>query len=90
MAEGSIRYYILFANYEQGLKLHNLLTEDGVKNRIAPAPRAIQGELSCGMSLLIEPADLEAAKACIEKTQGEYHSIVLLEGQIKSRRDHYC
>ena len=25
MAEGHVRYYILFANYEQGLRLHDLL-----------------------------------------------------------------
>ena len=49
-----VRYYVLFANYEQGLKLHGILDGAGVQNRIAPAPRCIQGELSCGMSLLIE------------------------------------
>lgn len=90
MVEGKLRYYILFANYEQGLKLHNLLSEAGIKNRIAPAPHSIQGELSCGMSLLLEPEYLEAAKRCIEKNHAEYHDIVPLEGQIKSRRDQYC
>ncbi|MDY4398434.1 MAG: DUF3343 domain-containing protein, partial [Eubacteriales bacterium] len=49
-----VRYYVLFANYEQGLMLHGILDDAGVQNRIAPAPRCIQGELSCGMSLLIE------------------------------------
>ena len=49
-----VRYYVLFANYEQGLKLHGILDGAGVQNRIAPVPRCIQGELSCGMSLLIE------------------------------------
>ena len=46
MAEEQVRYYILFANYEQGLSLHDLLDQEGIPNRIAPAPRAIQGELS--------------------------------------------
>ena len=90
MADNDLRYYILFANYEQGLALRDLLLKEGVKNRIAPAPRAIQGKLSCGMSLLLEPADVEAAKACIEKNQAAYYDIVPLEGQIKSRRDKYC
>lgn len=53
MLNGDLRWYILFANYEQGLALRDLLLKHGHKNRIAPAPRAIQGELSCGMSLLI-------------------------------------
>jgi len=90
MAENDIRWYILFANYEQGLALRDLLLKHGIKNRIAPAPRAIQGELSCGMSLLLEPDQLEAAKQCIEEHHAEHHSIVPLAGQIKSHRDRYC
>ena len=90
MPEEKLRYYILFANYEQGLALLDLLLAEEIKNRIAPTPRSIQGELSCGMSLLIEPAEIEAAKACIAKHQADYHSIVPLAGQIKSHRDRYC
>ena len=90
MANTDIRWYILFANYEQGLALLDLLRQDDIKARIAPAPRAIQGELSCGMSILLEPEHLEAAKACIEKHKAVYHAIVPLEGQIKAKRDKYC
>ena len=57
-----VRYYVLFANYEQGLKLHGILDGAGVQNRIAPAPRCIQGELSCGMSLLIEKEHIDEAR----------------------------
>ena len=67
MAEEQVRYYILFANYEQGLALHDLLDRENIPNRIAPAPRAIQGELSCGMSLLIQPEALETVKDCIRR-----------------------
>ena len=90
MADSDVRWYILFQNYEQGLALHDLLDRHDIKNRIAPAPRAIQGKLSCGMSLLIEPAQLEAARACIAENHAEYYDIVPLEGQIKSHRDKYC
>lgn len=90
MLDTDLRWYILFVNYEQGLALRDLLLKNGVKNRIAPAPRAIQGELSCGMSLLIEDADIETALTCIVDNRGEYHSIVPLAGQIKSHRDRYC
>ena len=90
MLNSDLRWYILFVNYEQGLALRDLLLKHNVKNRIAPAPRAIQGELSCGMSLLIEDTDVESALTCIVKNKGEYHSIVPLTGQIKSHRDKYC
>ena len=90
MDEGGLRWYILFANYEQGLALHELLTDAGVKNRIAPAPRAIQGKLSCGMSLLLKPDEVEDARRCIAEHQAEYYDIVPLAGQIRSRRDQYC
>ena len=90
MAEGHLRGYILFRTYEQGLALHDLLDRHDLKNRIAPAPRAIQGKLSCGMSLLIEPEDIDAVRTCIEENQGKYYDIVPLEDQIRSRRDRYC
>lgn len=72
------------------MALHDLLQKNGIKHRIAPAPRAIQGKLSCGMSLLIEPAELPAAKQCIEDNHADYYDIVPLEGQLKSHRDQYC
>ncbi|EHL63836.1 hypothetical protein HMPREF1006_01095 [Synergistes sp. 3_1_syn1] len=72
------------------MSLHDLLSQNGVKNRIAPAPRAIQGKLSCGMSLLIEPEDIDAAEICIRDNRAEYYDIVQLAGQIRPRRDKYC
>ena len=86
----NLRYYILFLNYEQGLALRDLLLRNDIPNRIAPAPRAIQGDLSCGMSLLIEPEQIETARRCIEENHAEYHRIASLEGQIQSHRDQYC
>ncbi|MCI1722714.1 MAG: DUF3343 domain-containing protein [Lachnospiraceae bacterium] len=88
--EGRLRYYILFQNYEQGLALHELLSDHGLENRIAPAPRSIQGKLSCGMSLLIEPEAIEAVRKCISENKAEYYDIVPLAGQIISHRDRYC
>lgn len=85
-----VRYYILFANYEHGMALHDLLDQHNIENRIAPAPRAIQGELSCGVSVMIMPEVLDAAKACIEEHQAKYYDIVPLAGQLKSKRDKYC
>ncbi len=86
----NLRYYILFVNYEQGLAMRDILLADHIPNRIAPAPRAIQGDLSCGMSLLIEPEHIEEAKKCIEAHHAPYHRIASLEGQIRPHRDKYC
>lgn len=85
-----VRYYILFENYEQGLALHDLLDEAGVRNRIAPAPAAARGKLCCGMSLLVEETELEAAKACIAEHGAVYYDIVGMENQLQPRRDRYC
>jgi len=88
--EERIQYYILFANYTQGMLLKDLLSADGIKSRISPAPRSIQGELGCGMSLLIEPEVLDAVKACIEKNHAEYYDIVPLPCQINPKRNRFC
>lgn len=90
MTEPDIRYYILFENYTHGMALHELMLADGIPHRIAPAPRSVQGELSCGMSLLVSPEHIEAARACIERHGAPHHGIVPLAGQIISRRDRYC
>ena len=84
------RYYILFETYEQGLALHALLDANGLPNRIAPAPRCLQQELSCGMSLLIESDVIDAVRRCIEQHNGVYHHIAALTGQLRPHRDKYC
>ena len=83
-------YYILFANYTHGLALQSLLKSEGLESRIAPTPRAIQGELSCGMSLLVKEEHIEAVRACIEKHQATQHSIVEMENQIQPNRNRFC
>ena len=85
-----LHYYVLFKTYTQGMMLHELLKKDGIKSRIAPAPRAIQGELGCGMSLLIMAEDIDAVRRCIEENNAEYHDIVPLENQINPNRHKFC
>ena len=86
----TVRYYILFENYEQGLALHDLLDGAGVTNRIAPAPAAARGKLCCGMSLLVEEDMIGRAKEVIRRESAVYHSIVPMEDQLRPRRDKYC
>ena len=83
-------YYILFENYQDGLKLRDELLKENIDNRIAPAPYALLGEVSCGMALLIMPEEVERAKNFLKKTKAKYHSIVPLENQLQSKRDKYC
>lgn len=85
-----VRYYILFENYEQGLRLHDLLDGAGVMNRIAPAPAAARGALCCGMSLLVEADAIDAARGVIARENAVHHSIVPMEDQLRPKRDRYC
>ncbi len=85
-----LQYYILFANYTEGMLLKDILASDGLKSRIAPTPRSIQGELGCGMSLLIDEADIDAVRGSIERHHAVYHDIVSLPCQINPRRNKFC
>ena len=85
-----MKYYILFATYTQGMFLKDLLKQNGIPSRVAPAPRSIQGELGCGMSLLLEPENIDAARECIRVHNAEYHDIVALRCQFNPRRNRFC
>jgi hypothetical protein len=67
-----------------------MLKETGLPARIAPTPRSIQGELSCGMSLLVKQENIEAVRSYLAESGAEYHSIVEMPCQIKPRRDRFC
>ena len=88
--EETLRYYILFENYTQGLILKDLLKENGIKSRIAPTPHSIQGQLGCGTSLLVEAEEIDAARECIERNHAVHHSNVPLAGQINPGRNRFC
>ncbi|MBQ3405118.1 MAG: DUF3343 domain-containing protein [Oscillospiraceae bacterium] len=90
MAELELNYYILFANYTHGLALQELLKKEKLTARIAPTPRSIQGELSCGMSLLVKQEEIEAVRSFLERSGAEYHSIVEMPCQIQPKRDRFC
>lgn len=90
MSDAALNYYILFDNYTQGLALYELLREEGLKARIAPTPHAIQGELACGMSLLVTEESIAAVRACIERRHAEYHSIAAMPCQIAPNRGKFC
>lgn len=81
-----INYYVLVSDYTQAMKIQETLRERKVPSRISPTPHAIQGIVGCGVSILLQPEDLENAKRCLENKGITYHSIVPLECQINPRR----
>lgn len=59
------KYYVLFPNQTNGIKLNEILTGKGFKVFIAPTPRELS--TSCGISLMIDEEDIEAIKYIIEE-----------------------
>ncbi len=88
--KNNLKYYILFDTNTHGFAMQALLKEEGIPSRIAPAPRAIQGELTCGMSLMIEPENIGDVRRVLEEKKPRYHAVRSLEGQINPHRDRYC
>ena len=86
----NVQYYILFETYTQGMQLYEMLRGAGIASRIAPAPRAIQGKLGCGMSLLVQPEQIDDVRTFVEVNKPEYYDIVPLECQINPRRNKFC
>ena len=83
-------YYILFANYTEGLLLQDTLKANGHKARISPTPRTIQGSVPCGMSLLVNEEDIAGVRACIRENEASYVDIVETECQINAGRNKFC
>ncbi len=89
-AKEELNYYILFANYTHGLALQEMLKKENLPARIAPTPRSIQGELSCGMSLLVKQEHIAAVRDFLERSGAEYHSVVEMPCQIRPHRNRFC
>lgn len=70
--------------------LSELLKNNGLKARISPTPRTIQGSVPCGMSLLVKEEDIAGVRECIEKNKAVYHDIVETECQINANRHKFC
>ena len=81
-------YYVLFFNHTSGMALYEYVRRQGIRVRISPAPRL--ATICCGMSLLVEEAELEAVRGCIVSSGIEIDRVVSLPRQINPRRDRYC
>jgi len=76
VTDTNYRWYILFPNHHQGLRLSRELKKQGLKSTIVPTPRAASS--CCGMSLLIEPSDLEIMQQIITELRIEIEKVVKL------------
>jgi len=74
--EQAYRWYILFPNHHQGLKLNRELKQQGIKNQIAPTPR--EASASCGISLLVDEADLERINKIVDEIGVSIEKVVKL------------
>ena len=69
-------WYILFPNHHEGLRLNSELKQRGIKNTIAPTPRA--ASKSCGISLIVLEQDLPVINQLIEEQRISIEKIVQL------------
>ena len=90
MDAAKLNYYILFDNYTQGLALHELLRSGGLRARIAPTPRTLEGSRPCGMSLLVKAEDIGAVRECMERRNAAYRDVVETPCQIDPGRGKFC
>ena len=85
-----LNYYVLVETYTDAMAIQQVLRAEGVRSRISPTPHAIQGFVGCGVSILLLPEDLEAAKAAMASHDTPYVRIEPLECQIDPKRDRYA
>lgn len=59
------KFYVLFPNHFNGIKLNEALRKEGIKNTIAPTPRELSS--CCGISLLIREEDIPAVERTVSR-----------------------
>ena len=84
----TIQHYVLFPNHDNAMRLYKELRAMGVKAAIVPTPRA--ASKCCGVSLLINEADIERIKQCAMEHEVEIQDIAAVEKDINPNRDRYC
>lgn len=60
----TVRYYILFPNHTEGIKMEELLKKNGLGYTIVPTPREISS--CCGISIMYNVKDEGRIKALID------------------------
>lgn len=81
--------YILFDTHTDAMALHAHLKRERIPARISPTPHGPGLRAGCGVAILLEPEDLDAAKECIDRIHAAHADIVCLPARINPRRDHF-
>lgn len=84
----TVQYYVLFENHDNGMRLYKSLQETGIKSTIAPTPR--QASKCCGISLMVNEADIPSIWECAQRERIKILDIKGIERSFNPRRDKYC
>lgn len=74
-----MRTFVLFANQTQGMALHLLLQEVGIKHQITAVPRTDDLNMPCGMSLLIPNEEKQRVEELARAKGAAYLKIVQID-----------
>ena len=81
-------YYVLFNNHTNGLELHKVLRSKGLTATISPTPRSLSK--CCGVSLIVDEAELEEVREAIRENDIEILDIEYIKKDVNNNRDVYC
>ena len=80
--------YVLVRTSTEAFDLYERIRDAGVSARVAPAPHGMQA--CCGASVMLEPADVERARAVIDEAPYPIERIVRVAGAVDPFRDKFC
>lgn len=72
--------YVLVRTSTEAFDLYGRIRDAGVPARVAPAPHGMQA--CCGTSVMLEPADVERARAVIDEAPYPIERIVRVAGAV--------
>ena len=72
--------YVLVRTSTEAFDLYERIRDAGVPARVAPAPHGMQA--CCGTSVMLEPADVERARAVIDEAPYPIERIVRVAGAV--------
>lgn len=80
--------YVLVRTSTEAFDLYERIRDASVPARVAPAPHGMQA--CCGTSVMLEPADVERARAVIDEAPYPIERIVRVTGAVDPSRDKFC
>ena len=72
----------------EAFDLYERIRDAGVPARVAPAPHGMQA--CCGTSVMLDPADVDRARAVIDEAPYPIERIVRVAGAVDPSRDKSC